>query len=331
MKLRRWVWIVGGLCLAVFGLVLLSNVSDKSNQRRLEAELAQSPRRGRAGAAFGPREIWAAATPFDGLGAAFRVNPEASRGVVQRSVGIDLVEAEAPVPPQPHAGSTRKLIRTGQVRLEVSNFDEASGALTLLAQGLGGYVAGSKVEQLPNGGREGWVLLRLPADRYEAAGGSVRQLGRQLSAETSVQDVTKAYADLETRLKVKRASVEKIRELLRTRAGSLKDVLEAEKEMGRLTEEIEKTEGERRAMAHDVLFSTLRVELEEPGRVVALGPSAWASLKGTFRDGGGILSDSLAFMLRFVLVFLPWVSVGVGVGFLVRWLRRRRAAVAPEA
>ncbi|MBK8572318.1 MAG: DUF4349 domain-containing protein [Holophagaceae bacterium] len=82
-----------------------------------------------------------------------------------------------------------------------------------------------------------------------------------MSESSNVQDVTKAYSDLETRLRVKREALNRIRELLRTKAGNLKEVLEAEKEISRITEEIEHAEGERRYFDHQISLSTIVVEL----------------------------------------------------------------------
>lgn len=325
MKIRRWMWITAGLVGAVLALILLAHVSGRSNQRRE----AQNP--ARAGSAFGPKEIWAASSPIGGLGEAFSLGSRARQSVVQKSVGIDLTEAPPPPPPPPSDLQTLKLIRNGWVELEVKSIDAATRAVTDLVKGLGGYVASSSVHQDPEGPREGSMVLRIPSARFDSAGSALEALGRVRSSRSEVLDVTRTYVDLETRLGVKRASAAKIRELLRTRAGSLKEVLEAEKELARLTEEIESTEAERRVLADQIRFSTFHLELKEPQPRLQVGPGAWASLVGTLRDSGGILADSLAILLRVVLVFAPWVGLGAGFWYGLRWYRRRKRDRAERA
>lgn len=328
MKIRRWMWIAGGLAGALLALILLAQVSARSNQRRE----AQNP--ARTDAAFGPKEIWAASpSPIGRLGEAFSLGGSPRQSVVKKSVGIDLVEAEVPPPPPPPPGDLRalKLIRNGWVELEVKNIEAATQAVTSLVKDLGGYVASSSVHQDPEGPREGSMVLRIPSARFDHAGSALEALGRVRSSRSEVLDVTRTYVDLETRLGVKRASAAKIRELLRTRAGSLKEVLEAEKELARLTEEIERTEAERRVLADQIQFSTFNLELREPQPRLQVGPGAWASLLGTLRDSGGILADSLAILLRVILVFAPWVGLGAGLWYGLRWYRRRKRDRAESA
>src|SRR5512145_539453 len=114
----------------------------------------------------------------------------------------------APVPAMP-----QKLIRRGSLQIEVKDFDAAASALGQMAKSLGGYVADTQVTRHDSGYRTGQIVLKIPAERFDSAGSSIRALGKVLSEQSSVDDVTKAYADLETRLKVKREELSRIREL----------------------------------------------------------------------------------------------------------------------
>jgi len=54
----------------------------------------------------------------------------------------------------------------------------------------------------------------------------LKQVGKVERESVVTQDVTKAYADLETRLVVKRQTEERLRHLLTSRTGKLSEVLE---------------------------------------------------------------------------------------------------------
>lgn len=234
--------------------------------------------------------------------------------------------SSVPVPEQP-----QKLIRTGSMTLEVKDFDAASTSLAQMAKSLGGYVADTQVARHEAGHRTGQVVLRIPTERFESAGTSIRALGKVLAEQSAVEDVTKAYADLETRLKVKREALGRIRDLMKVRAGSLKDVLEAEREISRITEEIEIAEGERRFYDHQIRLSTLTVELREPEPVNLARPGAWSALGDVFRNASTLVAQSLAVLLSVLLVLIPWALLAYGIYRWIRWmLRRRKESRAPK-
>ena len=66
----------------------------------------------------------------------------------------------------------------------------------------------------------GSITLRVPVAFFESADSKIRLLGKVMSERSNVQDVTKAYTDLETRLRVKREAQSRIRKRLRTKTGS---------------------------------------------------------------------------------------------------------------
>jgi hypothetical protein len=234
------------------------------------------------------------------------------------------VKADFPVVQAP-----LKLIRTSSVQIEVKDFDAAASTLGGMAKSMGGYVADTQVTRHEGGDRSGQIVLRIPAERFDAAGGSIRALGKVLSEQSSVQDVTKAYADLETRLKVKREELSRIREIMKSRAGTLKDILEAENEISRITEEIEVAEGERQYYDHQIRLSTITVELREPTPVNLA--SSWSAVGNVFRNASTMIAESLAALLSILLVLVPWLLAAYGIYRWIRWiLRRRKARLQPK-
>jgi hypothetical protein len=61
---------------------------------------------------------------------------------------------------------------------------------------------------------DAWVILRVPSQQFEGLVQSLRGLGTLRSESIGAQDVTKEYADLETRLAVKEQTVTRLRALL---------------------------------------------------------------------------------------------------------------------
>src|SRR5262245_53040370 len=133
----------------------------------------------------------------------------------------------------------RKLIRTGRLSIEVASYERAAGDAARLAAASGGYLAESAARRGEHDSRRGTLTLRVPAQRFDAAFGALKRLGTVDAESVATQDVTKAYTDLETRLRVKREAQARLQDILRTRTAKLSDILEAERELARITEEIE--------------------------------------------------------------------------------------------
>ena len=100
------------------------------------------------------------------------------------------------------------------------------------------------------------VTLRVPAEHFRETLDALGELGDVLSLSWDAQDVTDEFNDIEVRLANARAMRERL-ELLLTRAESVSDALAIERELQRITLEIERFEGMRRGMADRISFSTI--------------------------------------------------------------------------
>lgn len=215
----------------------------------------------------------------------------------------------------------RKLIRNGEVSIEVRDFDVAARKSAEIAKSFGGYVADSQAAG-EGRHRHGSLTIRVPASRFDEALAGLRALGKIQSEHIGVEDITKAYTDLEARLRVKRDSAERVREILRNRTARLADVLEAERQLTALVEQIEVMEGEKRFYDQQVAFSTIKAELHEPEAIVR--PTAFTPLRDAFRDSLYNLSASLAAFLTGILYVAPWAGLVFLLLVVLRRIRRGR-------
>lgn len=215
----------------------------------------------------------------------------------------------------------RKLVRTGSLTVEVASYPRASEEVSRLAEAHGGYLAETQATRGTGESLRGTLTVRVPAGRFGAAVAELKKLGKVVSESMTTQDVTRAYADLETRLRVKRETAERLRELLRDRTARLSEVLEVERELSRLTEEIERAEGERRYYDQLVALSTVAVTLQEPEALLREG--AFSPLREAAEGAARVLAVSLAAMVYAAVFLAPWVLVLWGLWRLLRRLRRR--------
>jgi uncharacterized protein DUF4349 len=240
--------------------------------------------------------------------------------------------ANAPATEQGVAGApslqamvaARKLIRTAQVAIEVRSYEDAAERVARVAESHGGYLADAQASRGAQDRRRGTLVIRVPAERFAAAYAELKGLGKVETETVSTQDVTKAYADLESRLRAKRDAEGRLREILRTRTARLSDVLEAERELTRVVEEIEQIEGERRYYDQQIALSTISAGLHEPEAVIRVG--ALAPLFETLRDSLQVLATSTGALIYVIVLVLPWAVAAAFVWLVVRAVRRRKKA-----
>jgi hypothetical protein len=170
-------------------------------------------------------------------------------------------------PPQEQVAA-RKVIRSGDIEFEVPSFDSAAAAVTKLVTNIkGAFVATINSDKLPNGKVRGSLVVRVPPDALD---GLVLDLRRELGKDGELkglkigsQDITKQYYDLESRLKAAKTMQERLLKIIQDGKGEIKQLLEAEKELGVWRTKIEEFEGEIRYYNSVVTLSTLNVILAE--------------------------------------------------------------------
>jgi hypothetical protein len=181
------------------------------------------------------------------------------------------IPAPADAAPAPEPASPRKIvIRSGEMEFEIESFDAAVATVTKLVIGTsGGYVDTVNSEKLPNGRVKGSIALRVPPDRLDSLVLDLRkELGKggELKGQRiGSQDITKQYTDLESRLRAARTMEGRLLQMIKDGKGEIKQLLEAEKELGTWRTKIEECEGELRYFGNLVALSTLKIALEEKG------------------------------------------------------------------
>lgn len=201
----------------------------------------------------------------------------------------------------------RKLVRRGNLELEVEDVERLVGTIDSLALSWGGFVADAQVHQNADGHHRASVTLRVPEAEFSAALAVLKGLGTVRGHAVTSEDVTKAYFDLETRLAVMREMEARLRELLASNTGKLSEVLQVERELSRVIGQIESMEGEKRYYDRQVSLSTITLTLYEPQALVRA--SALDPLRRAFMNAVGMFVTSLATLIQLIVVALPWLLV----------------------
>jgi hypothetical protein len=217
----------------------------------------------------------------------------------------------------------QKLIRTADLGLQVEEVPAAVDRVDSAARRHDGFVADRRVTRHEGDRQTATLTIRVPADRFDGLLEELRGLGDVRTDAVGTEDVTRAYADLETRLAVKEETAARLRRLLAERSGQLADVLAVERELSRVVTELEQLKGERRYYDQRIAVSTINVSLFEPGAL--LQPGAGAPIAEALGRALHTLSWSVSWLIYLVTFLAPWLAVGALGWWLVRSVRRRAA------
>lgn len=158
----------------------------------------------------------------------------------------------------------RKIIRNGYVSADITDYDKTEKDITAKTQELGGYIAGSNSyyygenQDLQAGSME----IRIPEHRFDEMMSFLESAGKINSKNTSTNDVTEQFFDINTRVNNLRIKEERLLEIL-SKQGELKDLLAVEQELADTRSEIESLEGRLNFLSGQVAYSTINIELRE--------------------------------------------------------------------
>jgi hypothetical protein len=218
--------------------------------------------------------------------------------------------------------ASRKLIRSGDLRILVKDVRRAIGAADSIGRLHGALLADSRASGDAQTTQQAQLQFRVPADRFNEIVAALRTIGDVRNESVDAADVTKDYADLETRLRVKDETVTRLRSLLATHTAKLGDVLQVEQELARAVTELEQLKGERQYYDQQVAMSTLSVALFEQ-QVVPPKARFTDLLVIASRHALEVLGTSLAGIVYGIVFIGPWLVLATIFWWVFTLLRPR--------
>lgn len=206
-----------------------------------------------------------------------------------RSGEVSFAVAEQAPAKAPDA-SQQKIIRNGQLGIEVEDLDAAATTVRESVRNRGGRIESAtriKDERVH-------MRIRIPAVELDPMISDASALGRVLNRTVSENDVTTRYIDTEARLKTRLTLRDRLQALLET-ATSVEDILNIERELARVQGEIDSMQGQLNYMDRQVAESTLDLTLQisevtppekKPGPLGYVFVGIWNGIKWLFvREG----------------------------------------------
>lgn len=155
------------------------------------------------------------------------------------------------------------LVYTAQITIAVFEVNASLGQVEVIGKELGGFLA--KRNDVS-------VTIRVPVARFDDAVKRVEKIGDMLHRNVTAEDVTEEFRDLEVRLRSARAVQERLTQLL-AKANKVEESVLIEKELDRVSGEIDRVEGRMKFLRDRAAYSTITVTFQaKPKDMGSSGP-----------------------------------------------------------
>jgi hypothetical protein len=189
----------------------------------------------------------------------------------------------------------RKLIKTGSVTFETKKIEATRKTILDLVNQNNGYIASDN--QYKSSDRvTTTIVVRIPVKSFDAViEGIAKGVEKFDNKNIRVSDITEQFLDVEARLKTKKALEAKYLEILK-KAKTVREILDVERELGKLRGDIEATEGRLKYLQSQVSFSTLNITFYK--KIVGSEIGFGGEIGDAFKQGFKNVKAFMVFMIN---------------------------------
>src|SRR4051794_37122476 len=185
--------------------------------------------------------------------------------------GTGATPDSAAVVPPPVPTAPNRVVKTGDLDLQVGKGQVSAtlNKLADLAAAEHGYVADSRTQEA-GPAPSGQVTMRVPVQRFEDAVHQARTMAgtKVLGLQTSGEDVTSKYVDLQARIRALQATRSTFLTIL-SRATTIGETLAVQQRITDVQTQIEQLQGQLRVLSSASSLSTLTVTVDQKHIAVA--------------------------------------------------------------
>lgn len=214
----------------------------------------------------------------------------------------------------------QKIIKTGSVRFETNDLEKTYQQVFLAAKKYKSNIQNDS-EGKEYGSIYKRMTVRVPSQNFDLFLNEISQGVTFFDTkEVSAEDVTEQYIDIEARLIAKKRLENRYLELLK-KATKVIEILEIEKQLSAIREEIESKQGQLLYLQNQISMSTITIEFyktvaENEGATISYGSKIWNGIVSGFNS----FSD---FLVSLISVWPFLIVLAVVIYGIKKWLKRR--------
>lgn len=233
------------------------------------------------------------------------------------------------------SGVARKtvLLRSASITLDTTRFDADLDRVSALLETAGGWVEyqtayGEPLAANPEGGRYAYMRLRVPEEALDGLIDGLRGIGTVQSVETTAEDVSDSYYDVQGRVAMYTAQRDRMTELL-AQAEDMADIIEIESRLSELQYTIESLTARLNnwdARSENAVLTVSMTEVAEEGEYarLSLGQRIQEGFANSLLSLKAFLADIVVFLVMAAPYLIPLCILAVAGYCLYRGLKKKK-------
>ena len=224
----------------------------------------------------------------------------------------------------------RIVIQNSNLSLVVQDVRKVGDEVVDYAKNIGGFMVSTSYNR-PTGAPFATITVRVPTDKLNEALEHFRSLSYKVASENLFgEDVTEEYLDIDSRLTTLQKTKDKFEEILE-KATSVEDILNVQRELINLQDEIDSLKGQKEAIAKNAQLTKVTVYLSTDELALPYKPDKVFRPKVVFKQAVRSLLNTargLAELGIWIVVYAPvWIVPAVAY-YLIRKRRQKKAQVS---
>lgn len=219
-----------------------------------------------------------------------------------------------------------KIIYSARIDVIVKDLKAATKQLKAAIDKSDGFIASDDVREQTGETRSGHWRIRVPTEQFEPLREAILEMGEPTQNKADSEDVTDQYFDLEGRIKNKKTEQEAIRRYLEDKkiTAKLEEIVAVERELSRISGELEHLEGTMRRLQDRTSLATIDVDFREiRDYVPPQAPTFNNRISAAFANSISDLRIAAENFAVGVASAAPWLLVGLVLLIPVALIARR--------
>ncbi len=262
----------------------------------------------------------------------------------EASTGTSSDVTDTTVISESETGTTRKVIKTANLKVETLEFDNFINGLKADIDVYGGYIERSNVSGnniYSTTTRSAQFTIRIPQDKIDGFLGCIGNYGTVTSTNYNEDDVTLQYVDVESRIRTLQTEQKTLLGLLE-KAEYINDVIELEARLSQVNYDIESYTSRLRTYDNQITYSSVTVNVvevtritptvKEPVKEQTLGERIAVEFKEYMNDLWEGIQDFIVWIITHIVGLIIWaVIIIVAIILIRRSLKKKKAEKAAAA
>lgn len=224
----------------------------------------------------------------------------------------------------------KAVIRTANITVETNDVSVQADKAVQLADAVGGDVTGDLRSDGTGAKATADITLAVPPASLESVLRQLATLGKELSRQTTSQDVTTEVADVSSRVASAQASIARLQTLY-GKANAIADVIALEGELSQREADLESLEAQQRSLTAQTALAVLTLHLQGTGAPSPAHKAAGGGFTGGLSRGWHTFLSAAGATLTVLGAALPFAVLFGLVGGAVVVIRRRIRPAVPAA